>query len=1141
MSRGNAVTMQHAGFRSHALESLGVIAPSAYTIEILLEPRAGGRPGLFDLTLIDRVRQNIFEAAVVDLDLAGKSAEMPSGRSLLADDFCLRLRRGDPAPEEQGLTFGRLLLNLLLTDGRVARTWDEIHNRRSAAGRTMRLVLDLRAGPEGEESAREVAPRSIPFELMADDHGFLFHDRGHVLERLADPDSPQIQRVEEVSPETRRAGDAGSVLASVKPRGPIFRGPLAWALPRYVARPVSLEGPVAPSTPSPIEETVRAWSKAVSAVPAGPDAAPMPLPSPHFTGRDEEAELCLERVMSERLVTIVGLPGIGKTDLASVVAHMAVSEEPEGFSKGLWFAVEGLTEVDGLRARMALGLGLDPKRCRSDEDLARGIGAGRVLMVLDAAEILLRDPLTKTRFQWFLNTLLAECPGLHFLIATSKRLGDVVVPGGDVAIAKESAFELGPLKAPDDKELFIATAGVRLSSAARRSPDLNPLVASLMGHPRAILIAASEVGASLGLRELRERIEQGAESVRVPLGIFGAEEGTEDELRVRRYLSVQGVAASALKAENLRALEVLVWLGHLPAGLPEALFPHVFGDGAEASGAALLRHHLIERRELDRHICLTAPLVCFPIRPSDHLSDARAVELLERTFAGLGAWLTAPFDPPGTWRDRDRAVHEESNLAALVLAIPEPAPEEGSEALAKAAASAIVPFVQLMIRVSRPRAAAEVCREAVRHVAALGTGTPLAAVLTALGDLFLRIERFSDAEQAYVHARPVYQALDDHLSEASTLNALGDVYARTGRLKEAEEAYAEALPIFRALGERLGEANALRALGDLRVREDRMKEAEASYGEALPLYQSLGERVGEANVRQSLGDLWLRTDRLKEAEWELSGALRLYREADEALGEANTLQALGDLFLRTERLKEAEDAFSRALPIYHEIEQVLGEASSLRSLGEVYMRTDRVGQADTSFRHALYAYRALDDKLGKANTMQSLGKLALMRQDGEGAFGLFLSALRLHEEAGNRLGVGGDRGYLARAARIAGRPLRAAVLGGQALAALNRDDDRFGQMVAIRDLARSLAALGEQKGAVAAWYLAWTRGRVIADPSAPSIATMLAEVLPDFDPSVPPSDEAVARFERDLAEVLADCEAKLKVSGEDPYAYLDQR
>jgi tetratricopeptide (TPR) repeat protein len=1112
-----------------------VVAPSAYTIEILLEPRAGGRRGVFDLTLIDRVRQNVFEASVVDLDLAGKTTELPSGRALLADDFCLRLRRGEPVPEEQGLAFGHLLLSLLLTDGRVARAWNDIHARRSVAGRAMRLVLDVRSGPAGADDPRPgVSPSSIPFELMADDHGFLFHERGHVLVRVAEPGAPELERVEEAPPETRRAGDAGSLLASTKPRGIILRGPLAWAVPQHVARPASFEGSVT------IEETARAWSKAVSTVPAGPDAAPLPQPSPHFIGRDDEVMVCLERLASERLVTVVGLPGIGKTDLASVVAHMAVHDGAGGFAKGLWFAVEGLTEVDGLRARMALGLGLDPKRCRSDEDLARGIGSGRVLIVFDGAEVLLRDPLTKTRFQWFLNTLLQECAGLHFLISTSKRLGDVVVPSGDVAIAKESAVELGPLKAPAAKDVFIATAGVRLSSMERRSPDLTALVASLMGHPRAILIAASEAGAALNLRELRERIEQGASSVRVPIGLFGVDEGTEDDLRVRRYLSAQGVAASSLKAQNRRALEVLVWLGYLPAGLPEALFPHVFGEGAEAVGAALVRRHLIERRELDRHIRLSAPLECFPIRPSEFLPDDRQVALLERTFAGLGAWLTAPFDPPGTWRDRDRAVHEESNLAALVLAIPEPAPEEGSEALAKAAASAIVPFAQLMMRVNRPRAASEVCREAVRHIAALGiTGTPLAAVLTALGDLFVRIERFADAEQAYANARPVYQAMGDHYSEATTLNALGDVFARTGRAQDAEAAYVEALPIFQALGERLGEANALRALGDLRAREDRLKEAEEVYVQARSVYQSLGERVGEASARQALGDLMLRTDRLKEAEWELAGALRLYREIDEGLGEANTLQALGDLFLRTDRLKEAEDAYSRALPIYREIEQVLGEASTLRSLGEVYLRTDRLSQADTSFRHALYAYRALDDKLGKANTLQSLGKLALMKQDGEAAFGLFLSALRLHEAAGNRLGVGGDRGYLARAARIAGRPLRAAVLGGQALAALDRDDDRFGQMVAMRDLARSLAALGEQKGAVAAWYLAWARGRMIADPSAPSIAAMLAEVLQDFNPSAPPEDEAVARYESDLAEVLAGCEAKLKLAGEDPYTYLD--
>jgi hypothetical protein len=116
--------------------------------------------------------------------------------------------------------------------------------------------------------------------------------------------------------------------------------------------------------------------------------------------------------------------------------------------------------------------------------------------------------------------------------------------------------------------------------------------------------------------------------------------------------------------------------------------------------------------------------------------------------------------------------------------------------------------------------------------------------------------------------------------------------------------------------------------------------------------------------------------------------------------------------------------------------------------------------------------------------------------------------------------------------------LRAAVLGWRALSVLDRDSDRFGQLVAVRDLARSLAALGEQKGAIAAWFLAWTRARALEDPSAPSIAAMLAEVLQDFSPSAAPSPDMVAHYEQHLADALSLCEARLQEAGEDPYSPL---
>lgn len=1119
-----------------------MIAETAYTIEILLEPRRGARPGAFDVTLVDRGRHGFFEAGVADLDLAGQMVTLPGGSELDAGEIGARVRRGEPVSVEEGLALGRLLRSLLFADACLERAWSEIAARRSAAGHPLRLVL---SAPEewrpSEPDEPDTAVDTIPLELLADQEGFLFRDRGHVLIRAAKHHATGGHG---------RTGAAGTVAADSGGQPSAPAGEFAWAAPVYASALAGAE----PSPP--LEETVRVWSEEVAALVEAAGhargAALLPAPSPLFMGREEAVERTLERLTEGRLVSIVGMLGIGKTEVAAAAARKALDHGALALSSVRWFSLDGLTEVDGLRARMALAYGLDPRRCKSDEDLAQVMGGDRMLVVLDGAEHLLRDLLTRTRLQWFLHTLLKECAELRLLVTARKRIGDIVVPSGEVAVAQETAVVLGPLSAPFDKAVFVAAAGARLSRESRISVELDELVAALMGHPRSLIVAAAEVGRELSLRDLRAAIERAEADAPQMLAVFGAEEGTEDEVRARRTLGCLNFSAGALRAESPRAAELLVWLGHLPGGFPELMLPHIVRPDVRRLWAALLRRRLVERRDVERRLRLVAPLGCFALQKDEFIAVPRQLELLRDTMSAIGAWLSTPADPPGRpamGPGRDRALQQESNVAALVTMLPDEPEAEGAGAadvssgattdlLAKAVASAIVPFAQLMIRGGRVRVAWEICRDVVRHGVALGAGTPLAAILSSLGDLLVRIERLKDAEQAYEQVLPLYRLLGDQLSEASTLQAIGDVYLRTGRLKEAEQAHSHALSLFIALGDRLSETNSRRSLAEVLLRTDRLKEAEEAYEHVLRMYQSLAERLGEASSRQALGDVYLRTDRTREAEREYSLALSLYRAVDEVLGEANMLQALGDVFLQTDRLREAEEAYAQALPLYRAVEEQLGEANTLRSLGDLYLRLDRQREAEGVYKQALPLYRSREDKLGQANTLQSMGKLALARQDGETAFTLFLAALRMHEIANDRLGIGGDRGYLARAARVAGRPLRAAVLGGRALASLDRDDDRFGQMVALRDLARSLAALGEQDGAVAAWFLAWARAREIDVPSAPAISAMLVEVLPDFDAAAAPPAEALAHHEGQLAAALNACEARLAEAGEDPYSPL---
>ncbi|HEX4952337.1 MAG TPA: tetratricopeptide repeat protein [Thermoanaerobaculia bacterium] len=273
---------------------------------------------------------------------------------------------------------------------------------------------------------------------------------------------------------------------------------------------------------------------------------------------------------------------------------------------------------------------------------------------------------------------------------------------------------------------------------------------------------------------------------------------------------------------------------------------------------------------------------------------------------------------------------------------------------------------------------------------------------------------------------------------------------------------------------------------------------------------------------------------LLDATHQMAGAL-----ASGSRAEATTAQALGDLYVRTARLREAEDAYQTALPIYQEIQDRLGEANTRQALGDLYVRTDRLREAEHAYQTALPIYQEIQARLGEANTLSGLGRLRQAQGDAAEAFALFRQALVLHRAIENRLGEAAAYGYMARVALAAGRADRAVVLAGVTLATLWEIEDRFGQRLALDILAQAFAALEEHPGFLAAWHLAWMRAMELEDPSAGARVDALKQMWPAFDPAAPVTEEDVqGALGAVLQAVRAQAEAMEK-RGEDPLGPLE--
>ena len=304
--------------------------------------------------------------------------------------------------------------------------------------------------------------------------------------------------------------------------------------------------------------------------------------SPVTFGRKAELAHVRSLLDSERLVTVVGPGGVGKTHLAlrlaeGVDSHVVV------------VPLASVTDVNGVLAVLARSLDLRSTAGDLLDDCLRLLQHGEHMLVIDNCEHVLdaaRDVVA---------ALIAGCPRLRVLTTSRERLG----------LPVEYVFRLAPLPVPP---AGVASDGVGMSSvslfldrARRVRPDFAPgaghlatigdIVRRLDGLPLAIELAAGRL-AVLGIDDLAARLDQALDLLE---GGRPASEGRhrtlraavewsyqlldEEERRVFRHLSVFPDGFDLLTAESVAVdvapdVDPIRALGHLIDASMITIGPH---------------------------------------------------------------------------------------------------------------------------------------------------------------------------------------------------------------------------------------------------------------------------------------------------------------------------------------------------------------------------------------------------------------------------------------------------------------------------------------------------------------------------------------------------------------------------------------
>jgi predicted ATPase/DNA-binding winged helix-turn-helix (wHTH) protein len=240
--------------------------------------------------------------------------------------------------------------------------------------------------------------------------------------------------------------------------------------------------------------------------PRSPGQAPTNLPAPvsGFIGRETELRELEELLRENRLVTVVGTGGIGKTRLGLELARASLGQ----FTDGVWLAeLAPLTDPDLVPSAINAALGLQSGAGRwTSERLAAALRGRRLLLVLDNCEHVIAAAAREA------EALLRAAPGVRVLATSQEPLG----------LEGECTYRLSPLEFPAEESAELAAAlrhgAVRLFVARARAADphfslsernaatVATICRRLDGIPLAIELAAARA-AALGIEGLARRLD----------------------------------------------------------------------------------------------------------------------------------------------------------------------------------------------------------------------------------------------------------------------------------------------------------------------------------------------------------------------------------------------------------------------------------------------------------------------------------------------------------------------------------------------------------------------------------------------------------------------------------------------------------
>lgn len=681
---------------------------------------------------------------------------------------------------------------------------------------------------------------------------------------------------------------------------------------------------VAPADGEKVYRVVRAgdWWLPVREIPNN-----LPHQPTSFLGRERELGDVKSMLRSAKLLTLLGMGGLGKTRLSLQVAAEVIHEYPDG----VWFLDLAPIRDAALvvsEAAQVIGVREDPDRSLL-QTLCAHLKTRRALLVLDNCEHVIQVSADLA------TAILKVAPYVRILASSREPLR---TPG-------EQGYPVLPLPVPvqgDGIEALARSTAVRLfveraqlhkpafSLNDREAPVVAELVARLEGIPLALELAAARMR-SLSVSEINARLKD-----RYKLLTGGARVLQERQQTLRALVDWSYELLNDAERTVLRRLAVFVGGFDLNAAEQVCGGAPLLADDVLDLLGSLVEKSLVmlEERDDGARYRMLETIRDYAREKLDQSGDAAATEArhCDHYFALAKAanhGLTGSQQADWIWR----VEAELDNLRS---------------ATALALRGAVDPFIAVKFAVAMQgfwilRGYSTEGRNLVRACLALPA---IQASEVAQGWALYVGAALAESQSDHAEARTMLEVClklrrgqGRVVDVAATLSTLSLARLQAADAVGAANAETEALGIFRELGDRVGEAIGLLHLGQIGVYLGEDEQARVHLLQSLAIAREIRHQEVEGECELVLGESAFELDDRPQACQRFKRSLTVCREAGDKRGEANALWWLGrfdlregDLVSARARLVDALRAF-RAFEIW---EEALGclEDHSLLAFGE---------------------------------------------------------------------------------------------------------------------------------------------------------------------------------------------------------------